>query len=256
MTRTHDTHGPVPPRTIAMHGGIVLEDLPFISALSPIFCAGRTCTLCDPYVPHIPTIPWHRDELAIKELAQTHEANIELEHQVDTLKYEFNAFRTNSTYYNLSHLQVDHGVWVFALDVLHTLNRAHSNFQGVFFDDFRALLRENDAVFVRRMGNYIRMMLSMYMFVRVERPVGSSRFVLAYVKCDWVFSLIPRFEQMRLRLSSVPPAVLTNVEHGENKALRLAPMKSMEAGGMPSTGLQRKGAVHRSFRDLSPGYTT
>jgi hypothetical protein len=155
-----------------MHGGIVLEDLPFICALSPIFCAGQTCTLCDPYVPHIPTIPWHRDELAIKELARTHEtnmllqhendtlkrcikalaraheANIELEHQVDTLKYEFNAFRTNSTYYNLSRLQVDHGVWGFALDVLHTLNRAHSNFQGVFFDDFHGKLHSDDAVHV------------------------------------------------------------------------------------------------------------
>ena len=100
-------------------------------------------------------------------LARTHEANIELQHQVDTLKHEFNNFRTNSTYYNLSSLQVPHGVWVFALDVLHTLNRAHSNFQGVFFDDFRALLGENDdAVYVRRMGNYIRLMQSMYMFVR------------------------------------------------------------------------------------------
>jgi hypothetical protein len=98
----------------------------------------------------------------------------------------------------------------------------HSDFLRVFFEHFRALLRENDAVFVRRMGNYIRMMLSMYMFVRVERPVGSSRFVLAYVKCDRVFSLMPRFEQMRLRLSRVSPVVLTKVEHGENKVLRLA----------------------------------
>jgi ankyrin repeat protein len=62
----------------------------------------------------------------------------------------------------------------------------------------------------------------MYMFVRVERPRGSKRFVLGYVKCDWAFSFALRFEQMRLRLNCIPPVVLTNVEHGENKALRLA----------------------------------
>ena len=112
---------------------------------------------------------------------------------------------------------------MFALDVLHVLNRAHSNFRGVFFDDFRALLGENDdAIFVRRMGKYIRLMQSMYMFVRVERPVGSLRFVLAYLKCDRVFSFAPRFERMRVRLNRVLPMVLMDVEYGENKALRLA----------------------------------
>jgi len=157
-----------------------------------------------------------------QKLSRTHKANTELQHENDRLKRENKKLRINSTYY-LSSLQVAHGVWVFALDVLHALNRAHSNFQSVFFDNFRALLGENDdAVFVRRMGNYIRLVQSMYMFVRVERPVGSLRFVLAYVKCDWVFSLVPRFEQMRLRLNRVPPRVLRDVESGENKALRLA----------------------------------
>ena len=61
-----------------------------------------------------------------------------------------------------------------------------------------------------------------YMFVRVERPRGSKRFVLGYVKCDWAFSFALRLEQMRLRLNCIPPVVLTKVEHGENKALRLA----------------------------------
>jgi len=46
--------------------------------------------------------------------------------------------------------------------------------------------------------------------------------VLGYVKCERVFSFTPRFEEMRLRLSRVPPTVLTDVEKGENKALRLA----------------------------------
>eukprot|EP00505_MAST-04D_sp_SCG-Rhode-Island_P003119 Stramenopile-MAST_4_protein_3119 len=62
----------------------------------------------------------------------------------------------------------------------------------------------------------------MYMFVRVERPRGSKRFVLGYVKCDWAFSFALRFEQMRLRLNCIPPVVLTKVEVEENKALRLA----------------------------------
>ena len=75
----------------------------------------------------------HEENMA-EEVARTNEANTELQHQVDTLKREL----VDSTYYNLSSLQVDHGVWVFALDVLHALNRAHSNFRGVFFDDFRA----------------------------------------------------------------------------------------------------------------------
>ena len=60
------------------------------------------------------------------------------------------------------------------------------------------------------------------MFVRVERPKGSRRFVLGYVKCNWVFSFAKRFEQIRLLLNRVPPRVLRDVENGENKALRLA----------------------------------
>ena len=152
-------------------------------------------------------------------LTQRDEANTELQRENDTLKREL----TNTTYYNVSSLQVPHGVWAFALDVLHALNRAHSNFRGVFFDDFRALLKENDdVVFVRRIADYIRLMQSTYMFVRVERPVGSKRFVLAYMKCDWVFSFALRFEQMRVRLNRVPPTMLTKVEVEENKALRLA----------------------------------
>ena len=73
-----------------------------------------------------------------------------------------------------------------------------------------------------RLANYVRWILSKYMFVRVERPRGSKHFVLGYVKCDWVFSFARRFEQMRLRLNRVPPTLLTKVEVEENKALRLA----------------------------------
>ena len=72
------------------------------------------------------------------------------------------------------------------------------------------------------MADYVRWILSKYMFVRVERPRGSKHFVLGYVKCDWVFSFARRFEQMRVRLNRVPPTLLTKVEVEENKALRLA----------------------------------
>ena len=73
-----------------------------------------------------------------------------------------------------------------------------------------------------RLADYVRWILSKYMFVRVERPRGSKHFVLGYVKCDWVFSFARRFEQMRVRLNRVPPTLLTKVEVEENKALRLA----------------------------------
>ena len=99
----------------------------------------------------------------------------------------------------------------------------HSDLLRVFFEHFRALLEEtNDEAYVCRLADYVRWILSMYMFVRVERPRGSKRFVLGYVKCDWVFSFALRFEQMRLRLNCIPPVVLTKVEVEENKALRLA----------------------------------
>ena len=124
-----------------------------------------------------------REENTAEEVARTNEANTELQHQVDTLKREL----VDSTYYNRSGLQVAHRMWVFALDVLHALNRTHSNFRGVFFDDFRALLGENDEAYVCRLADYVRWIPSKYVFVRVERPPCSRNFVLAYVKCDWVF---------------------------------------------------------------------
>jgi hypothetical protein len=114
------------------------------------------------------------------------------------------------------------GAWHTQRSVLFEMNELHVDFRQVLFEHFRALLESNDEAFVCRLADYVRWILSMYMFVRVERPRGSKHFVLGYVKCDWVFSFAPRFEQMRLRLSRVPPVVLTKVEHGENKVLRLA----------------------------------
>jgi ankyrin repeat protein len=81
---------------------------------------------------------------------------------------------------------------------------------------------ENHEAYVDKLADYIRWMKSQFMFVRVERPGGSKHFVLGYVNCGWVFSFALRVEQMRSRLNRVPPMVLTDAEHGENKALRLA----------------------------------
>jgi hypothetical protein len=146
--------------------------------------------------------------------------------KIEALKQENNVqkeFRINASYYGSSaRLEVPHHVWVGAT-VLSLLNMFHSDFLRVFFEHFRALLEEaNDEAYVCRLADYVRWIRSMYMFVRVERPRGSKRFVLGYVKCDWAFSLALRFEQMRLRLNCIPPVVLTKVEVEENKALRLA----------------------------------
>ena len=114
------------------------------------------------------------------------------------------------------------GAWHTKRGVLFEMNELHVDFRRVLFEHFRALLESNDEAFVYRLADYVRWIRSMYMFVRVERPRGSKHFVLGYVKCDWAFSFALRFEQMRLRLNCIPPVVLTKVEHGENKALRLA----------------------------------
>ena len=115
------------------------------------------------------------------------------------------------------------GAWHTKRHILYNLNDQHGDFRRVFFEHFRALLEEaNDEVYVCRLMDYVRWILTMYMFVRVERPRGSKHFVLAYVKCDWVFSFARRFEQMRIRLNSVPPTLLTEVESEENNGPRLA----------------------------------
>ena len=115
------------------------------------------------------------------------------------------------------------GAWHTKRNVLINVNDVHGDFRRVFFEHFRALLEEaNDEAYVCRLADYVRWILSKFMFVRVERPRGSKHFVLGYVKCDWVFSFAPRFEQMRVRLNSIPPVVVRDVENGENKALRLA----------------------------------
>ena len=107
--------------------------------------------------------------------------------------------------------------------VILALNNYIWDFKHVFFDMFLALVQEpTDETYVKSMAEYVRLIQSKYMFVRVERPRGSKQFVFGYVKCDRVFSFEPRFKKMRLRLNCIPPVVLTEVEVEENKELRLA----------------------------------
>ena len=101
------------------------------------------------------------------------------------------------------------GSWFTLQAFIFGLNDVHGDFRRVFFDRFRALLQEpSHEDYVRHLADYVRLIQSKYMFVRVERPRGSKHFVLGYVKCDWGFSFARRFEQMRVRLNRIPPVVL------------------------------------------------
>ena len=109
------------------------------------------------------------------------------------------------------------------MDPLLLTNWLHADIQGTFFKNFQALVQEiDDEVYVSRMMDYVRLMKSKYMFVRVERPKGSRKFVIGYIRCELAFSFLEHFEKMRLRLNRVPPTLLTKMEMGENNTLRLA----------------------------------
>ena len=96
---------------------------------------------------------------------------------------------------------------------------------------------------MRRMEDYIRSMKSQFMFVRIERPLGSKRFVLAYMNCERVFSFVPRYNRMRGRLDDVPALVLEKMETEANKALRRACMG-------PTTSESSR-AMQRAMQNLS-----
>jgi hypothetical protein len=148
--------------------------------------------------------------------------------EIEALK-EANAalkeFRINASYHGSpARLEVPHHVWV-GVTVLSLLNMFHSDFLRVFFEHFRALVKEeNHEAYVGRLADYIRWMKSQFMFVRVERPRGSKHFVLAYMKCERVFSFVPRYNWMRARLDDVPCVLLAKWETKANKALRTACM--------------------------------
>ena len=107
------------------------------------------------------------------------------------------------------------------VDAIHVLNEVHGDFLGIFFHGFRKLLQKSDNDYGYNLADYVRLMRRQYMFVRVERPYGSKRFVMGYVKCDQVFSFVPRYEQMIQRLNRVPARVLGWIEAEHDRELRV-----------------------------------
>ena len=109
------------------------------------------------------------------------------------------------------------GDWYCFRNILFTLNEIHSNFSHTFLNDFHKLLEIKDHnEYYDKMIEYVYNILPRHMFVRVERPRGSKRFLLAYVECNWVFSFATRFAKMRLRLNRIPPILLSEKESDVN----------------------------------------
>ena len=80
---------------------------------------------------------------------------------------------------------------------------------------------ENDETCARGIGEYLRKMQTMYMFVRVRRPVDTDNFVLAYMKCERVFSFEPRYRRLYERLRRVSSVVVKAIETVEQREYRL-----------------------------------
>jgi len=108
------------------------------------------------------------------------------------------------------------------LDFIFGLNQYHND---VYWVISRQCLQEfvqfKDKYFMSYLHGFLLHLSSLHMFVRVERPHGSKRFVMGYMKCDRVFSFDGIFKVIHKRLNRVPPKLLTKVETEENKALRL-----------------------------------
>ena len=97
--------------------------------------------------------------------------------------------------------------------------------------------------YVQRLAEYTRLTHSMYVFVRVERPSGSRRFVMGYVRCDRVVSFAHRLREMRLRLNTVPQELLADMDKRENESLRLA------CFGLGGEDFEKAMTVHIDSRD-------
>ena len=223
-------------------------------------CLGGACLANTNLTPNIALrkaiVEWEEKHLSLKELELEQEwqklemsarenGRVRLALKKKILEKERNEHESMKQYMRTF------GAWYTKLSVLSELNEVHGDFRWVFFEHFHALLEEtNDEAFVCRMADYVRCILSKYMFVRVERPSGSKHFVLGYVKCDWVFSFAPRFERMRMRLNRVPPTVLTDVESGENKALRLTYVGKTDCELTAIAAARRKRFEERIIRPL------
>ena len=97
-----------------------------------------------------------------------------------------------------------------------------SGFRAVFWKDFAVLENEeNDETCARGIGEYLEKMQTMYMFVRVRRPVDTDNFVLAYMKCERVFSFEPRYRRLYARLRRVSSVVVKAIETVEQREYRL-----------------------------------
>ena len=192
---------------------------------APSFCTAFPFTA---YSRHMAAAAPREDVLEAqkREIEALKQENEALKQESKAQAREIEVLKLNATYYaNNPRLQVAHDVWVFAQDVLRTLNTFHSDFVGMFFENFRALVKEkNHEAYVGRLAKYIRWIKSQFMFVRVRRPPGSKRFVLAYMKCERVFSFVPRYQRMWERLNDVPWKLLDKMETKVNKALRTACM--------------------------------
>ena len=105
---------------------------------------------------------------------------------------------------------VDDGepVWGRSEDIVRAMRDMDSGFRAVFWKDFVALENEeNDETYARKMTEYLAKMQTMYMFVRVRRPLGTDNFVLGYMKCERVFSFEPRYRRLYERLRRVSSVV-------------------------------------------------
>ena len=66
----------------------------------------------------------------------------------------------------------------------------------------------DDKYFMSCLHAFLQQLSSLHMFVRVERPYGSKRFVMGYMKCDRVFSFDGIFNVLSKRLNLVPGKLL------------------------------------------------
>ena len=113
-------------------------------------------------------------------------------------------------------------MWGRSEDIVRAMRDMDSGFRAVFWKDFAVLENEeNDETCTRGIGEYLRKMQTMYMFVRVRRLLGTDNFVLGYMKCERVFSFEPRYRRLYERLRRVSSVVVKAIETAEQREYRL-----------------------------------
>jgi hypothetical protein len=110
--------------------------------------------------------------------------------------------------------------WSSNARFLTTLNNMHSGFHIFFHGLFRVLITEVDhATFLRQAFAYLQQLKLQCMFVRVRRPSNSNKFVMGYIECARVFSFVPFYKALKLRLSQVPGEFLESMGAVERSTL-------------------------------------